>query len=186
MITLSYDLNLELPLLKDNIVLENLPSVQNGKQAYHTYLKIPKVINPQLLEFLAAKRIFPDHCELFYSPPNFFSGIHVDVNHGDLTKINWVFGGKDSVMNWYSPKVEKKETINSAVNTPYIGYYQNEVDLIHSCNLGFPSLVQVGIPHNIKNFNEHRFCISLVMTMRDYSNKLYRPTMEQSIAIFNV
>lgn len=94
-----HDLNFKVNLLKNSTVVTDLPKIVNGKKAYHSSVSIKDHINPEMLDFLAELNIFSIHCELFYSTPNFFSGIHIDVNYGNFTKINWVFGGTNSVMN---------------------------------------------------------------------------------------
>ena len=35
--------------------------------------------------------------------------------------------------------------------------------MIHSASVGFPSLVQVAVPHNINNYDEPRYCICIVI-----------------------
>lgn len=47
--------------------------------------------------------------------------IHTDLSGGNLPKINWIWGGKDSVMNWYLPKKsEIKNTKPTIMKTSYI------------------------------------------------------------------
>ena len=183
MTTYHHNLNFNVELLKNKHSLINLPNIIDGKKAYHSSVSIKEHVNTDMLDLLADLNIFPDHCELFYSTPNFFSGIHVDVKHGDFTKINWVFGGTRSLMNWYKPKDEivRNEQNLSAVNSSYIGYKRTEVDLLFSAPLGFPSVVQVGVPHNIINPIEDRYCISLVLSSFNKNGLVYRPTMHQSL-----
>ena len=115
--------------------------------------------------------------EVFYVRPNDTSGIHVDqinlteVVLGDFTKINWVYYGQGSTMNWYTPKdpesiynkkIQPGEIKSKDDNSNfYVGFDQDEVDLVHTQQVNFPSLVQVGVPHNIHTGNGHRICVSL-------------------------
>jgi hypothetical protein len=177
-------LTVSIPLLKEGVDVTALPKIINNKQSYITYLNIDEVVNPDMLTFLKSLGIEPLHCEIFYSVPNFFSGIHVDIKHGDFTKINWVFGGSESVMNWYRPKNNfiRDENAKTVIDTAYIPYWRDEVEVIHSSQLITPSIVQVGVPHNIKNANEPRYCVSLVLsTIKD--GNIYRPTMAESLSI---
>ena len=178
-------LNFNVPLFQEHVIIEQLPKIVNGKKSYHSIVDIRSNINPEILKLLSNVSIFPDHCEVFYSEPEFFSGIHVDLGHGDFTKINWIFGGNNSVMNWYSVKDTVRQEKNlSAVQTQYIAYWQKEVELVHSQPLASPSIVQVGVPHNIKNADQPRYCVSLVVSaVKD--NKRYRPTMEESIQLLS-
>jgi hypothetical protein len=119
--------------------------------------------------------------EVFYSTPFLNSRIHTDSLGGDYTKINWIFGGENSVMHWYNPKIEKTSNGKTPINTDYISYEVNEVDHLYSERIVSPTLVQVGIPHNIENDYNHRWCVSLVYVDK-HTNR--RPTMEESIKIF--
>jgi hypothetical protein len=121
--------------------------------------------------------------EMFYLPPtpNQHYGIHTDVTGGDYVKVNWIFGGKNSLMKWYAVKPEVKKTpIKTVINSTYISYNKDEVDLINACSVGFPSIVQVGIPHNIYNPDEDRYCLSTVF--RDTAGN--RLTMSNATRLF--
>ena len=178
------NLNFNIQLLKDGCSLSDLFNKVNSKKVYHSLINIKEYINPELLDFLAELEIFPDHCEMFYSTPNFVSKIHVDARHGNFTKINWVFGGKDSVMNWYKPKdnIIRNEPTISAIKSMYIGYHRSEVDLLYSAPLGLPAIVQVGVPHNILNPIQDRCCISLGVSSIDKNNQKYNLTMQESVS----
>ncbi len=134
--------------------------------------------------------------EVFYMTPNSTSGIHVDqlnlteVVLGDFTKINWVYNGKESTMNWYKPKdiesVRNKKikvgVIKTSNNKPnfYLPFDYDEVDLAHAQQVNFPSLVQVGVPHNIHTSNEHRVCVSLSFgSFKEYR----RYTWDESVSV---
>jgi len=123
--------------------------------------------------------------EVFYLPPNVQSLIHVDqlslteVVLSDFTKINWVYYGEGSTMNWYTPKehdaLRSKTVASGLISTDkslsnlYVSFDRNEVDLIHSQPVKFPSMVQAGVPHNIHTGNEHRICVSLTFgSIKEY------------------
>ena len=182
------NLTFDIDLLKRGCIVTDLAKVVNGKKTYHSLINIKEYINPDMVKLLAEIGIDVYYCELFYSPPSFFSQIHIDANavRSDFTKINWVFGGKDSVMNWYKPKHDTDRPVEyiPANKLPYKSYQQQEVDLLYSANLKTPSVVQVGIPHNITNFSEDRYCISLALASIN-NNEIYRPTMEESLTLLS-
>jgi len=190
MTTYHHSLNFNIDLLKDSINITDLPRILNGEKAYHSLVDIKENINPVMLEFLEEIGLFVYYCEIFYSKPNFFSQIHIDANatRRDFAKINWVFGGKDSVMNWYKSKDDIIRAEKSVPNGPnsfsYIMYQPHEVDVLHSAPLGIPSVVQVGIPHNIINPTEDRYCIGLALATNT-NNKIYRPTMQESLELLS-
>jgi hypothetical protein len=107
------------------------------------------------------------------------------VGHGDFAKMNWVFGGKDSTMNWYEPIVSDKPVETTLGNRNYIYYNTNEVNhkLSHTIGIDRPSVVQVGVPHNSTNYFEHRYCVSLVFFR--IAKGLPRLSMSESHDVFS-
>ena len=138
-------------------------------------------INVDLISFLKTLNLTVVWAELFYTPPFKFTTIHTDEAGGDFTKLNYVFGGKNSLMYWWKQKPNVSNIVeNTIIDSPYIDYKITEVELIDEQQVKFPSIVQVGIPHNIRNFEEPRYCLSLVLRKQDDT----RLTMAESIEIF--
>ena len=121
-------------------------------------------VNPALTEWVTTLGLEIQVFETFYCHPNKTGGVHTDANGGDITKINWIVCDGDSVMNWYAvkPNVVKIPTPNT-LNTLYTQYSSNEIELIHSQQVNFPSIVQAGVPHDITNGDKDRWCLSLVL-----------------------
>lgn len=139
-------------------------------------------INHDLMSFLNTLNLTVKFVELFYTPPYFFSKIHTDNLGGDYVKLNYIFGGKDSFMFWWKPKLDTStQPVKTSINSLYIGYHETDVDLVDKQQVKFPSIVQVGVPHNIENFEEPRYCLSLVLRKQDDNTRL---TMAESIEIF--
>ena len=85
-------------------------------------------------------------------------------------------------MMWYKPKDNiVKSTTKTAINTRYISYASYEVEMIDKQSVKFPSIIQAGIPHNIINYSEPRWCLSIMLV----KNTGERLTMKESINIFN-
>ena len=169
-------LNLNLQVVANQSILEDF------KKQYMSFIDANNVLHPDFKEFLKSKNVYAHHVEAFYSPPNFEQPIHIDDQGGDYTKINFVWGGTDSIMHWYTPKegltIEPKVT---PIDTKYFGFEKDEVNLLESAVVHSPSLIQVGIPHNITNPNEHRLCVSVVICHNDES----RITMQEASSIFS-
>jgi hypothetical protein len=174
---ICYNLNLPIPLFKEGI------NPFSFSKERHTILDIDKVLNLDIIEWFSNFSLKIISVEVFYSPPSFISGIHADCNAGDINKINWVFGGENCKMNWYSIKhVNASQTSAlTSVETDYIPYRYSDVDLLHSEVLKSPSLVHVGMPHNVSNSMHDRWCVSIVYA-DVLTNK--RPTMEESVNLF--
>jgi hypothetical protein len=170
------NLNLSIPPLIDSIDPFLLPKVR------HTRLNLD-VINPEIIELFSKLSLNIVLAEVFYSNPYLFSEIHSDSTGGDINKINWIYGGDNCSMNWYSIKTanNKKDFVKTPIDTRYTVYHLDEVNTIQSTVIKSPSLVNVGIPHNVKNENRHRWCISFVYKFKNSSR---RPTMSESLNLF--
>ena len=169
------NLNLDISPLKEGL---DIKSYGNGS---HT--KIPlNDINNDLISLLSTLNLTVVFAESFYTAPFAFKPIHIDTPHlSDYIKLNYIYGGKNSLMYWWKPKFNTpKEPSKTAIDIPYIGYTIDEVELIDEQPVKFPSIVQVGIPHNVRNSEEPRYCLSLVLYKQDNT----RLTMAESIEIF--
>lgn len=168
------NLNFNIPVFRDSVDLEKFTSCYQ-MQGHRSDL------NPTLLKFLLTKNIKVFFFETFFLLPDNREVIHIDHLSGDYVKLNYVYYGNNSKMNWYKPKDEIKKSISTTpIGTKFISYNKNEVDLLHSQSVGFPGLVQVGIPHSITNPEDKRLCISLVL----HNLKCKRLTMNESLEIF--
>lgn len=149
--------DINLPILREGIEKPSFDSF--------THVKIDsKDINTDLLELVDSKDLYVHLLELFYYPPNLIgpSSIHIDDVPGDHGKLNWVYGGKNSLMFWYKSKISK-QPVKSLIDTYHIEFSQTEVELVYASPVKTPSIVQAGIPHNITNFGHERWCYSLVL-----------------------
>ena len=150
-----------------------------------TYQSIdPKDINLKLYDFFKQYNLALTSFGLFYKPTSSFIKPHTDCEGGDYVKINYIYGGKDSKMIWYKTK-DIIHTKESATGKPgsFIPYDLNEVEKIYEQTLSKYNIVQVGIPHNILNMLEPRWCLTIVVRHQsDYS----RVTMKDIKNILNL
>ena len=133
-------------------------------------------LDPRITEFLDGLGISVPHAEVFYSIPGLRRPIHTDGNGlRDLCKINWVYGGAGSYMRWWIPINSGNGPIFriTSVGTKCIAYEDQDCRVIWKATVGFPSLVQVGVPHDMVNDgNEPRWCVSYVINDRTTGNPL--------------
>lgn len=166
------------PLFKNDQILYNLPRIKHFKinsQNFDSYF------NKELINLIMSLKLEISFVEIFYRSPGEQSGIHIDSDPGDLSKINWIFGGKNSMMRWYQPKSSTSGGKRiTPIGTFYWHYDLNDVNLICQRSLESSHLVQVGIPHDIYNPEQERFCASMVYRYKSGQ----RLTMQQSIEIF--
>lgn len=159
---MTYAKNLILPISPLIKPVESIPKVA------HTKLNMDTHINVDLVNYLSDRNLFISFAETFYMKPNSFSIIHCDTKtYTDVAKINYVYRGTDSTMNWYKTKdTSLRDITPSELGTNYRKYELNEVDLIHQHHVSFPTLVQAGVPHNVTTKSEDRMCISLFLINR--------------------
>jgi hypothetical protein len=177
-------LKLAINPLQSHVTLDQL------KLNFHTRLSMDEDINSELVQLLAQHQLDAAHAESFYSTSNRISKVHSDsydlegsCTHGDYTKINWVFGGANSVMNWYSVNHNYVPALAATpITTTFARYPDEVVQLVHSQSVESPSVVQVGVPHNIENPNEDRICISISVR---YLGKPGRPTYQETLELLN-
>ena len=150
---------------------------------------IKDFVSQDFLDWLAKRHVYISTMALFLSKPNFTVPIHTDAALGDYVKINCVFGGKDSTMNWFTPKptVDKEVKIfDHDTGALYALYEPNDVEPVYSCSIGqTPCVVQAGVPHNATNYSEPRYCFSMVLIYCEDSNaKAQRLTMSHAMELF--
>jgi hypothetical protein len=144
-------------------------------------------LNPKVVELLKNMGVGIRWIECFFlDPSKKMSGYNPDYYHidspggGDYIKLNWIYGGKDSKMFWALPKDGKESPIQtSAAGTKYRGYHVNDLDIVHEHQVGFPSIVQIGVAHNVHNSVEPRLCVCITPG-KDKKDL----TMEQALEIF--
>ena len=122
--------------------------------------------------------------EVFYLGDNANHSIHCDGHELDnKAKLNYIIGGKDSVMSWYKPISEDKITKRtSPANTIYLGINTEDVIATYSTGMkeGF-YLVNVGEFHNVWNKNEDRYCLSACLIDSRTSYRLNFNELQQRL-----
>ncbi|CAB4241599.1 hypothetical protein UFOVP71_137 [uncultured Caudovirales phage] len=153
------DLNLNVPLFKAHVVVDNLP-----KESLSKLTPFEEYISDELIELFSTLNVYIRSVEIFYCNPHHVGGIHVDADGGDFVKINYVFGGEGSLMNWYAVKPNQTPKFGTTpVRTFYWNWKPEQVDLVHSHTVKFPTLVQVGKPHQVNTTDEARLCVSIIV-----------------------
>lgn len=130
-------------------------------------------INRELIDFMYERGIRIKNADVFCSPPGFELGIHVDGTELNTNvAINWAYCAESgSVMQWWKPKNDKPKIVDPSQQsdayaigtTPYaLGWTEDEVDFITEVEVRQPTLVNIGVPHGMKNrTNVQRYALSL-------------------------
>lgn len=167
------DIDLQLEPLTNPTILKTI-----DQTLYMHVFSAIEILNPKFIVAMNKLGLVINHAEIFHSKPNEFTPIHRDVSNlptasndtYDFIKLNYIYGGENSLMKWYDVK-ENIEPYNSniynnqsSVNVTSDSYRKDDVLIAHEQVVKFPSIVQVGIPHNVQNTNEDRYCLCIVLT----------------------
>jgi hypothetical protein len=160
-------LNLNIPLFKEGVSIEDISKqpIDRLNQKIH--------LNKDLLTFFDSLNLIVLLVETFFKRPGNTDHIHIDNSGGDYVKLNWVFGGGDSRMCWYKPIDSLNKTVlRTTIGTPYVSYLPDEVIEIESVVVSNPTLVQVGIPHDVQDVTEDRLCVSILFLNKKTGKRL--------------
>jgi len=159
----------------DPIINKEKFLVPPTNKVYMSMLNLFEVVSAKFLIEIGKTGItFSNNAELFYTQKNQNGILHRDISltgpdgvikEDDYVKINFMFGGDSSLMNWYTPNENSVAIKSNSHNTgsPAERFIRSEVTHVHSATINYPSLVQVGIPHDITNNTiEDRYVICLV------------------------
>jgi len=176
-----HNIDLSIPVNTITDAIKNIKP-DNIKVNQHWLIK-EDIINKEFLYFLAQLNLNIGNSNvLFYTPPFGHLGIHIDGDtlHNNCM-INWVWGSNSHKMFWYeliSPNMETKKFSN---NDEYISIPASNAREIDSQEIKYPSLVKVGVPHSIENYDFNgRWCLSLDVNLKDKNEKI--PGIDFSIA----
>lgn len=169
------NLNLPVTLFVDTFDIDQLKLVP--------HLRLDQTdLNPKLLVLLDNLGLKIELVEVFFRRARTLSQIHRDIaSVTDATKINWVYDGAGSVMHWYDIIENNIYTATSAIGISYQYYKLKDLKLAHSQTIGYPSLIQVAVPHNIIMSDQDRLCISIIPK---YKNTNQFPTFQESVELF--
>lgn len=175
-----FDLAVDLPVFKEGLDVRALIK-DTDRYNYQNLENFSDLVTDQFKDFFSQLGLSIFMIELFHLRPYNNTTPHIDISRGDAVKINWVFGGAGSTMNWYSelPWSKSKDKLSDA-DTNIIVFDHKHVRLIDRYELQGPTVVQTGIPHNITTAKEDRYCINVSVT-----EGLGRPTMSRAREIFS-
>ena len=153
--------NLHIGLDFPKTVFNEFTNIHSFQLTRRTLLTPMLHLNLDVLKIIKDSGLRIGLAELFYSPPNMFSGIHRDNPADDISKINWVYHGTNSKMCWYETDPDKP--ILGQGSSTYRAYSLEESKLICKTEIHSPSLIQAAIAHNVHNDTEPRWSVSLML-----------------------
>jgi hypothetical protein len=160
----NYCQDLTLDFILDTSVLNRVQSIHKDADNGAIFKIHQSEVDPNLLHFLNELDLTVNFAEIFYTPPNKNLFIHIDNNYiSNNCKLNWVYGGSGSVMEWWERKNPKAplEFKLTDIGSKYIYFNRDECVKVWQHEVKQPSLVNVGIPHSVQNnTNAARWCVS--------------------------
>lgn len=155
----NYEVKLDLPFEYVPVYPEIDPRRLN-----HTVIK-KEEIPYEIGKFLLVNDILIAHAEYFFTPPNRNLPPHVDhYFFHDYAKINWMFGGEGSTMDWYDilpgfdPVVRTTQIGSKFMTAP-----RKYLKLAHTALIGKPSLIYYGGFHGVTNVSHPRHVFSFTL-----------------------
>lgn len=161
---MKYCCNLNFPV-QFNPQQYNIPDPSNN---HHVRID-KKLIDTRFREFLQSLGLLIYAAEYFYTAPNRTLAAHCDtLEITDVVKLNWMYGGEGSTMDWYEIKegaeLPQYETI---IKTRFSIPRPEDITLVHRATIGKPSLVNVGVPHGVTNGPNPRHVHSIILCNTD-------------------
>jgi hypothetical protein len=154
----------------------NLPSILADEEILHRSETTPyevsvNDINQEVVELLSSRGLGIDSVEVFKLGKNNRRWvIHTDGYpewfegqlHGDMAKINWIYGNLDCEMKWYREHQNITKEIRYNDIGPYAIYRDEDVEEVFSANIGKSAIIQSAIPHTVfNNLDADRYCVSI-------------------------
>jgi hypothetical protein len=152
-------------------------------EAKHTGFPTNK-LSTKLLEWTDSKNLHISFAEIFYLPAHCsVRRIHTDLDHITefCSKINFIIGGEDAPMQWFSLREDAKShfnintaptVINEKQVSPYLSWPREECNLIEEVVLVGANLIHAGIPHVVFTKEKPRIAISVVLQCKESRKRL--------------
>ena len=168
------NLNLSINPLIESVTINDI----NPNNSEQWMLVNLDYINPDLKELFDSIGLTIKIAALFTLIPTYVSPIHLDGSDvDDLVKLNWSYNPNHNMV-WYKIKegasnqpMTRKSNLG---NRAYVYYQREEIEEAHRAPVGFPSLIQAGIPHNVERYEGVRKCLSILLIRKvpDVNGKL--------------
>jgi len=139
-------------------------------------------IDSNLLDFLSDLNVVcfpPMPGEFFYTPP--YGILHSHSDHTEITdiaKLNWMWGGEGSLMDWYQLKpgaaLYKNKYLTPVQSAPARAH-QKDIIHVFSATIGTPSLVNVGRLHGVRNLDQPRYVSCVIPVWKNNHKRLMWP-----------
>jgi hypothetical protein len=143
--------------------------MSDNKIVMNNCFLIDQLFSQEWLNYMRGINLHVQSVTIFYRKPYYIHPTaHIDLSRSgspSIFGINWVLDPMDdSEMIWYDVPVNVSEISYSPADTPYQNYELDSVKdhVLDQCCIGHcPTLVNVGIPHNVIVKSRARWAISV-------------------------
>jgi len=141
-------------------------------------------LSPVFLSWADSKNLHISFAEVFYLPAGCaVRRIHTDLDHitEACSKINFILGGDDAPMQWFTLKENAKShrdvnTAPTVINTkqvsPYLSWPREECEVVEEAVLTGINIIHAGIPHVVFTKEKSRIAISVVLQCKISKKRL--------------
>lgn len=136
--------------------------------------QITDVVNQAWLDYMSSIGLNPSEIMLFYREPHYITpDAHIDIrknNNLAVYAINWVLDAEDtSEMVWFKTPSDTGHADITTANTYYKSWPMEELEELSRCCIkDIPTLVSIGIPHNIIVNDRPRWVISIRFPIEEH------------------
>jgi hypothetical protein len=168
-------LNLSVPFLRKDFDITSITKTSKVNPG--------EILSCELIELANANEIYITNCiVLFYKASNVPSIIHIDDhNEFDQANLNLVIGGASSKVFWYNCLDGYEGDIKQSPFAIKRDYDFSKLTIAEEAAISGTCLFQGGVPHNVINPIEDRWCISV--KLRTVNKECI--TWQSALEIFN-
>jgi hypothetical protein len=143
-------LNIDIPVLQETFVFPNVDNVDPSTWRYFEKIPTETTLSKEIKQFFIANGLFPfPGCLLFYAPPGAKLNLHKDGGGPNAWAMNWSLTKDKAGMIWFNELNKGVEKVVYANTTPtaFTSYKDEDLEEFYREEIGYPSLVKIGIPH---------------------------------------
>jgi hypothetical protein len=154
---------------------------------YYMTEHLDQLLNPDWLDYAHSINFPVISAMVFYRDPYYVHpGAHVDLFWDGtpcISAINWVLDPKDdSKMVWYDVPNDTGQLLITPAGPKYLHWDTDTVEnhvLDQRCVANQPTVVRIGIPHNVIVNSRPRWVISLRLDRKKFSATTWEETVDQ-------
>ncbi len=143
-------LNIDIPVIQENFVFPSIEGIDPASWKYFEKIPVTSILSKEIMDFFNTVGLFPfPGCLLFYAPPGAKLNLHKDGGGTNAWAMNWSLTENKSGMIWFNELNQGTASIVHSRTTPtrFTSYRDEDLEEFYREEIGYPSLVKIGIPH---------------------------------------